>query len=135
LTYLLDTKVISGLRKPQRDRDLDNWFLFVRPHTLHISVITVAEIEKGIHNKRTTDAFYAERLADWRNGLVDRFKDRILPITLGIAKRWGPLAQRKPDDEIDMLIAATALEHDLVQVTRSVADFAGIEGLRVENPF
>lgn len=135
MTFLLDTNVISGLRKPTRDSNLDEWFLFQRPHSLHISVITVGEIEKNIHRQRKADPYYAERLADWRDQLIDRFRDRILPVTLSTARLWGPLAQRQPDDEIDMLIAATALEHKLVLVTRNVGDFQNIPGLRVENPF
>jgi predicted nucleic acid-binding protein len=135
LTFLLDTNVISGLRKPSRDPRLDGWVRQKPPEVLHISVITVGEIEKGIEQQRAADPAYAARLADWRDSLIARFGVRILPIDLEAARRWGPLAHRRRDDEIDMLIAATALEHGLTLVTRNVSDFRDIPGLRVENPF
>lgn len=135
MTFLLDTNVIAGLRKPGREPALDAWLRSKPPELLHISVLTVGEIEKGIARQRRADPSYAERLTHWLDQMMARFTGRILPVDLAVTRRWGPLAHRQPNDEIDMLIAATALEHDLVLVTRNLGDFRSIPGLRLENPF
>jgi len=134
LTYLLDTNVVSALRKPNRSAALEQW-LRSRPLTdMYLSAVTVGEIEKGIAAKRERDAVYAEILRLWRDQTISLFAGRILPFKLAEALRWGTLVQRQPDDEIDMIVAATALEHDLILVTLNVADFRRVPGLRLENP-
>lgn len=135
MTFLLDTNVIAGLRRPGREPRLDAWLRPKPAELLHISVLTVGEIEKGIERQRRTDPSYAERLTHWLDQMKSRFEGRILPVDMAVAGRWGPLAHRQPDDEIDMLIAATALEHGLVLATRNLADFRGIPELWLENPF
>jgi predicted nucleic acid-binding protein len=133
--FLLDTNVVSVLRKPYRAPLVEQWLVGQRRHLMYLSVVTFGEIEKGIAHQRRRDSAYADVLAGWRDRVVAEFDGRILQLTLPITRRWGALVQRRPDDIVDMMLAATALEHDLVLVTRNVGDFAGIDGLRLENPF
>ena len=101
----------------------------------HLSVVTLGEIVRGIEAVRLGSPRKAEMLAEWLENLRVLFAGRILDIDTSIALRWGALGLARADEPVDMLLAATALEHDLTMVTRNVRHFEGIEGLRVENPF
>ncbi len=133
--FLLDTNVVSELRKRQRvDAGVMAWILEQPDEALYLSVATFGEIRKGIERLRPRDARQAAGLETWAETLESRYQSRLLDISLKIFKQWGLLQAIRPISPIDALIAATALHHDLTLVTRNIDDFEGL-GLPVLNPF
>jgi predicted nucleic acid-binding protein len=136
--YLLDTNIVSELRKPGRNPRVIKWIASVPPDSLYLSVITVGEVAKGIAKQRrfaTEPAIaHADALQSWMEGLLIDYGDRILPVDVGIATRWGRLCDVHPQFATDMLLAATALERGLAVVTRNVEHLA-LSGVPVVDPF
>ena len=132
--YLIDTVVLSELRKPQRDARLASWVERQRTTDLFVSVITIGEIERGIAQQRARDPNFAAALAAWLDRVLALYGERILPFDLQVARRWGQLSAALGNDSADLMIAATALEHGLTVVTRNVSDFEPT-GVATLNPF
>lgn len=135
MSYLIDTNVLSELRRKSPDPGLVAWFAQRPPATLHLSVLTLGEIRKGIEG--VSDEVRKQKLIDWlETDLLTFFTGRILDVDGAVADRWGRLvaAAGRPLPTIDSLLAATALEHDLVLVTRNTRDFAGLP-VEVFNPW
>jgi len=136
--YLLDTNVVSELIRVRPESKVVSWFQATSEELLHLSVLTIGEIRKGIDslprsNKRAL-------LESWlANDLVLRFAGRILEVNLDIAERWGLISARAktagtPLAVIDGLMAATALHHNLTLVTRNTKDVR-MAGINVLNPW
>jgi len=127
--FLLDTNVISELLKPEPEAKVVRWIEETDESILFLSVITIGEIRKGI--ERLAPGSRRGRLESWlKIDLRARFRNRILPVDESVAERWGALsaaaaAKGKPLPVIDGLLAATAVHHDLMFVTRNVRDVAG----------
>ena len=119
--YLVDTNVVSEGRRGASAAV--RWLRSVDPLTIHLSVITLGEIMRGVSLKRRTDPRAAEHLAEWLEKLRHDHADRVLTVTDRIAVEWGRIAALRPRGDADGLIAATAIVHDLIIVTRNVADF------------
>ncbi len=134
--FLLDTVVLSELRKPlrQRNHNLVHWIERVSSQDLFLSVVTVGEIERGIERQRQLDPSFAERLALWLDAVLRTYEGRILPVDISVARRWGRLSQRVGNMGLDLAVAATALEHGLTVATRNISDFEPT-GVSVLNPF
>ena len=135
MSYLLDTNVLSELRRKSPDSGVVSWFLQRPPATLFLSVLTLGEIRKGIEG--VSDEVRRQVLLDWlETDLPTFFTGRILAVDNPVADRWGRLiaAAGRPLPAIDSLLAATALEHDLVLVTRNVKDFEGLP-VQIFNPW
>jgi predicted nucleic acid-binding protein len=132
--YLLDTMVLSELRKRRRDHNLVGWLERVRPTEVYLSVVTIGEVEKGIARQQRRDPAFAERLAGWLDGVLLYYATRILAIDVNVARRWGRLADAQGHAGADLLIAATAIEHGLAVVTRNLRHFEGT-GVPLVNPF
>ncbi|MFT4218475.1 MAG: type II toxin-antitoxin system VapC family toxin [Micropruina sp.] len=133
--FLLDTNVVSELRKRERaDRNVSRWFADHRTAEFWLSVLVVGELRRGVELILRRDEVAASRLAEWLDSLIDDYDDRILPVTVAIAERWARVTTPDPAPAIDGLLAATALEHDLVLVTRNVLDVART-GVPAINPF
>jgi toxin FitB len=134
--FLLDTVVLSELRKPlrQRNTNLVHWIERVSSQELFVSVVTVGEIERGIERQRQLDPSFAERLALWLDTVLRTYEGRILPVDISIARRWGRLSQRVGNKGLDLAVAATALEHGLTVATRNISDFEPT-GVSVLDPF
>lgn len=132
--YLIDTVVLSEMRKRVRHPSVVRWLGAVPSGELYISVLTIAEVERGIENRRGIDDALASVLADWLQVVLLTFSDRTLPITIPIARTWGRLAKRLGRFDADGGIAATALAHDLTVITRNVRHFDG-SGAKILNPF
>jgi hypothetical protein len=132
--FLLDTVVLSELRKRRRDANVIAWIGSVAESDLYVSVASIVEIDFGIERKRRNDPAFAEELAGWLDTMLRVYGGRILPITVQIARRWGRLAAEIGNRELDLAIAATALEQGLTVVTRNVAHFAP-SGVATVNPF
>jgi predicted nucleic acid-binding protein len=125
--YLIDTNVISELRKGRRaDEGVRTWFASTPGDGMFISVLTAGELRRGVERLRTRDAKAAEVLDDWLASVLDRFADRVLPLGLDEALLWGERAADRPQPVIDGLLAATAARHGLAVVTRNGRDFPGV---------
>jgi len=135
LSYLLDTNLISELRKRERGHaGVVRWAASVDPQDLHTSVLVIGEIRRGIELKRRADAAQAAALTLWLEKLRARLGARILPVDERVAEVWGRLGVPHPLPAIDGLIAATAIVHSLTVVTRNIADLARA-GVAVLDPF
>ena len=119
--YLVDTNVVSEARRGAPESV--GWLRSVDPLAVHLSVITLGEIMRGVALKQKSDPQRASRLAQWLQTLRRDHADRILPVTDAIAVEWGRIAALRPRGDADGLIAATAIVHDLIVVTRNVGDF------------
>ncbi len=131
---LLDTVILSELRKRRPSPKVVNWLKKHRDSDLFLSVVSIGEIERGIEKKRAIDPAFAESLTRWTEDLLRLYGDRVLPITPAIARCWGALSARLGNDGADLLIAATALTHGLQVATRNVKHFKP-SGVGVVNPF
>jgi predicted nucleic acid-binding protein len=134
VSYLLDTVVISELRKRDRNPGVARWIALQRSSDLFLSVLTIGEIEKGIGRHRRLDPVFADALTQWLETTMQRYMDRILPVSVPIARRWGSLSAQLGHSGADLLIAATAMEHGLAVVTRNVRHFEPT-GVEVVDPF
>lgn len=133
--YLLDTNVISELRKAERcDSNVRGWFEKVDQTQLFTSVLVIGEIRRGIENIRRRDAQSAFHLERWLQNLENNFQERIIPIDKQIAETWGYLNVIRPLPVIDGLLAATAKTYDFILVTRNIKDIKNID-VEWINPF
>lgn len=127
--YLLDTNVVSELRKVKAGRADPNvaaWARRVLTTELYLSVVTVQELELGLLLKERQDAAQGRALRTWLEGQVlPAFAGRILPVTVAIARQCAALNVPETKPERDGLMAATALVHGLTLVTRAGQDFQG----------
>ena len=133
--YLLDTNVVSELRKGSRGNpEVRAWLEIQRAAQLWLPVLVVGELRRGVHLIGRRDAASAAVLAQWLDGIIEDFSDRILPITATIAQQWAAMSVPDQIPVVDGLMAATAAVHDLTVVTRNVADI-GRTGVRWVDPF
>jgi toxin FitB len=132
--YLIDTVVLSELRKRERHAGVVQWLRSKAVDALFLSAITIGEIERGVLRQRAKNAVFAEALGAWLDRTVETYADRILPVDTLVARRWGRLSARIGHGGADLLIAATALEYGLTVVTRNVRHFLPT-GVPIEDPF
>jgi toxin FitB len=129
---LLDTVVVSELRKTRPNPRVIEWMRGLREADVFLSVVTIGEVERGI--RKVSDSEFALALTRWLEDLLRFYGDRILPVTPEIARRWGRLSADLGHDGADLLIAATAAAHRLTVATRNVRHFAPT-GVTVFDPF
>jgi predicted nucleic acid-binding protein len=133
--YLLDTNVISELRKPQADANVVNWAKSVLAPSLYLSAITLKELETGVLRMERRDPAQGKVLRSWlMRHVMPAFDARILPVDAAVALRCACLHVPDQANESDALIAATALVHGLTVVTRNVGDFQS-SGVSLINPW
>ncbi len=135
MSYLLDTNVISELRKGERaDSNVTAWFAELADEEIFFSVLTIGEIRRGIESVRRRDPDSAAALDRWLALLSESHGDRVLPIDRAITEEWGRMNVPDPLPVVDGLLAATARVLGLTLVTRNVADVKGI-GVELLDPF
>ena len=137
--WLLDTNVIAELVSPRGDAQVQAWAAAQDEQLLFISILTVAEYDKGIENLAQDD-LRRVAFAALRDGIAERFRGHILAVSDPVVRRWGAISGRvkretgHPPSVVDTLLAATALENDLVLATRNIKDVV-FSGALVFNPW
>lgn len=126
--YLLDTNILSELRKPRPETRVLKWFQEVNADTLFVSVLTIGEIVQGLYKIHSTDPAKSAQLNQWLSLLNQQFKNKIIEIDVTIAETWGRIngevmQNGPPLNAIDGLLAATSIVHNMTLVTRNVRDF------------
>lgn len=138
MNYLLDTCLISELAKSKPNEKVVEWVLSESETSFYVSVLTFGELFKGV--EKLPESKKEEELRIWIDGeLKNRFQNRIIGIDLRISILWGKIQcvaekKGKPMPAIDALIAATGIAHDLIVVTRNVADMEQ-SGVKLFNPW
>jgi hypothetical protein len=135
LNYLIDTNVISEIRKGERcNPHVAAWYASIGDDEVYLSVLVLGEIRRGVERVRPNDPTQARALEAWLTQVNKSFADRILSIDQEVADTWGRMGAGRPLATIDALLAATAKVHGMTFVTRNSSDVAGI-GVDVLNPF
>ncbi|MBC8130836.1 MAG: type II toxin-antitoxin system VapC family toxin [Rhizobiaceae bacterium] len=133
--FLLDTMVLSEGFKVRPDPAAYRWLNAYRHQdTAYLSVITIGEVARGVRRLEMTEKRRPDRYIDWLEATVVVYDKRVLPLTIGTARRWGQLSHDLRNTNPDLLIAATALEHDLTIVTRNVRHIEPT-GVKLLNPY
>ena len=133
--YLLDTNVVSELRKRDRcDENVAAWYTGLSDDDLYLSVLTLGEIRKGIELVRDRDPGQAEVLENWLRYVEQNYEGRILPIDADITDAWDRMHQIRNIPAVDGLLAATAKVHNLTLVTRNIQHVQDL-GVELLNPF
>ncbi len=131
--YLLDTNIVSELRKPRPHGGVFAWLQSTEDADLHLSAVTLGEIQAGIELTRDQDASKASEIEAWLELVAQAYN--VLPMDGATLRTWARLMHRRSDTLYeDAMIAATAAVHNLTVVTRNVTDFAKFD-VRVLNPF
>ena len=131
--YLLDTNIVSELRRTKPHAGVVRWIQSISDSDLYISAVTLAEIQAGIELTREQDPLKAKEIESWLDQLADSFS--VLPMDGAAFRKWSRLMHRTSDTLYeDAMIAATAQVHGLKIATRNVADFQAL-GFEVFNPF
>ncbi len=131
--YILDTNVVSVLRRPDRAPQVARWLAAKAEDTLFLSVVTLGELERGIAQQDRRNPAFATDLRRWLDRTTLLFADRLLPFGAEEARIWGALSARLGHGGADLLIAATALARNATVVTGDTG-FA-LTGARTESPF
>jgi predicted nucleic acid-binding protein len=135
VSFLLDTNVISELRKGvSAHPNVLEWFSGVAEEDIHLSVLVMGELRRGVERIRKRDSRQAAALERWVRRALRDHGDRILPVDFRVAEQWGRLTAMRSGSVIDALMAATAQVFGLVLVTRNVKDVAWT-GVSHLNPF
>jgi predicted nucleic acid-binding protein len=133
--YLLDTNIISELRKKTRcNSGVKNWYTTINDSEIYLSVLVIGELRCGVELIKRRDFNAAFHLEVWLKKIIQKYSDRIFPITQEIAETWGKMNVPDPISTVDGLLAATAKLHDCTLVTRNVKDIMRCN-ISYYNPF
>ena len=131
--YLLDTNVVSELRRPRPHGGVLSWIRGATPERLHLSAVTIGEIQAGIEITRERDTAKAAELEAWLDEVLGSYS--VLPMDASAFRTWAALMHRRSDTQMqDAMIAAVAIVHRMTVVTRNTRDFQPF-GVRTLDPF
>jgi predicted nucleic acid-binding protein len=135
VSYLIDTNIISEVRKGERcDANVSAWYASIADADLFLSTLVLGEIRKGAELARVQLPAKAVALERWLAQVENMFEGRVLSVDNAVSDRWGRMSAIRTIPVVDGLLAATAFVHDLTLVTRNERDVAGL-GANVLNPF
>lgn len=134
MRYLLDTNVLSEVRRPRGDAGVRRWISSVPTEDLYLSVLTLGEVRRGIDLLGRRDPAQADVYETWLVTMLRDYADRVLPVDAEAAEEWGRMNVPDPVSIVDGLMAATAKVRNMIFVTRNTADVART-GVRLLNPF
>lgn len=134
MAFLLDTNVVSEVRRAAADSNMRAWLESVPDAELYLSVLVIGEVRQGIERLRRRDPAQVAVFEAWLSTLLHDYGDRIVPVTAEVAEEWGRLNVPDPLPVVDGLMAATAKVRGWTLVTRNVSDLART-GVRLLNPF
>jgi predicted nucleic acid-binding protein len=135
MSYLIDTNIISEVRKGERcDKHVSAWYASIADEDIFLSTLVLGEIRKGVELARPRDAGKAAALERWLQEVATAFDGRVLGIDNVVSDQWGRMGAIRSVPVIDGLLAATALVNGLTLATRNDRDVAGL-GATVINPF
>ena len=126
--------MLSETRKKRPDELVLAFLAKANPPALYLSCLSIGELKKGVALKLKSDPLAAKAIAGWVDGLETNFADRILGVDTASAKLWGEWSAQRPRPVVDTLLAATAVAHDLVLVTRNESDVQDLP-VKVLNPW
>ncbi len=133
IKYLLDTNVISELRKPKPHGAVLAWITSLRDGQLYLSAVTLGELQAGVERTRTQNPSKAREIEMWMDQLEESYQ--VLPMDTPCFREWARLMKGRPDDLLeDVMIAATARVHGLRVASRNERDFAQLS-VEIVNPF
>jgi predicted nucleic acid-binding protein len=131
--FLLDTNVVSELRKPKPHGAVLAWLKELQDSQVYLSAVTIGELQAGVERTRGQDPAKAAHIESWIDLLEESYQ--VLAMDSSCFREWARLMTGKPDDLLeDVMIAATARIHELTVATRNERDFASL-GVRIFNPF
>jgi predicted nucleic acid-binding protein len=131
--YLLDTNVVSELRKPKPHGGVLAWLKELPNNQIYLSAVTIGELQAGVERTRDQDPHKAAQIQLWIDQLEQSYQ--VLPMDSLCFREWARLMKGKPDDLLeDLMIAATARIHELTVATRNERHFASV-GVQILNPF
>ena len=133
MRYLLDTNVLSEVRRPRGDAGVKRWISSVPTEDLYLSVLTLGEVRRGIGLLSRRDPVQADVYEAWLVTVLRDYADRVLPVDAAAAEEWGRMNVPNPVSVVDGLMAATAKVRNMTFVTRNTADVART-GARLLNP-
>ena len=131
--FLLDTNIVSESRKPKPHGGVMAWLAAQESATLHISAMTIGELQRGIELTRVQDATRADEIEAWLEQVI--YSGQVLPMDAAVCREWARLMHGRSNTLAeDAFIAATAIMHRLTVATRNVRDFKAL-GVKTFNPF
>ena len=133
MRYLLDTNVLSEVRRPRGDAGVKRWISSVPTEDLYLSVLTLGEVRRGIGLLSRRDPVQADVYEAWLVTVLRDYADRVLPVDAAAAEEWGRMNVPNPVSVVNGLMAATAKVRNMTFVTRNTADVART-GARLLNP-
>ena len=135
MSFLLDTNVLSEVQKGEQCEEVVKlWWDATDLKEIYLSVMVPGEIQRGIEKLSRKNPPRARLFESWLHSVMDEFQGRILKVDLETARIWGKMTSKRTLPLVDTLLAATAMAHDLILVTRNLKDIRGT-GVRYLNPF
>jgi len=134
MRYLLDTNIISELRKKQPDKEVIKWFKEINPSQLFVSCITIGEIKIGALKKFKKDKVAGDALLKWVENITKEYVEQVLVVDLETCEEWANLLLIDSTNSIDSLIAAQAIQSNMTLVTRNTKHF-DMFSVKLLNPF